>query len=106
MSKELEEELFAPHSTSHFSADRVIGRVHSQDVLGKTADDGEVFRSVVLARASGVLVEYDIENPIQLVLDAPMGTHDFGHFVRGELARERDITDVCRALAVRSDPAP
>ena len=101
MSKDFEEEVFAPRSATHFSANRVIGRMHSQDVLGKTADDGEVFRPVVFAGASGVLVEHNVEDPVQLVLDAPMSTHDFGQFVRGELARERDISRVGLGLAVR-----
>src|SRR6186997_2279658 len=68
MSKDFEEEVFAPRSATHFSANRVIGRMHSQDVLGKTADDGEVFRPVVFAGASGVLVEHNVEDPVQLVL--------------------------------------
>lgn len=69
MSKELEEEVFAPGGAAHFTADRVIGRMHSQGVLGETADDRKVFRSVVFSGARRILIEYDIENPVQLVLD-------------------------------------
>src|ERR1700741_819328 len=99
MSKELEEELFAPGSAAHLAADAVCGRMHSQDVLCKAADDGQVFRGVILARASSVLVEYDLQRPVQLVLDAPMRADDFGHFGRRQLARECDITGVGRGLA-------
>ena len=82
MSKDFEEEVFAPRSTTHFATNRVIGRMHSQDVLGEAPDNREVFRPVILARSSGVLVEYDIKRPMQPVLDVPVGTHHFGHFFR------------------------
>ena len=103
MSKDFEEEVFAPHGAAHFSADGSVGGMHSQDVVSKAADDGEVFRSVILAGARGVLVEYDIEYPMQLVLDAPMRAHDLGHFGGRELARERDVTDGGVFLARASD---
>jgi hypothetical protein len=89
MSKEFEEEVFAPHCAAHFTADGSVCGMHSQDVVGEAADDGEVFRSVILAGACVVLVEYDVENPMQLVLDAPMCAHDLGHFGRRESAMYR-----------------
>jgi hypothetical protein len=42
MSKELEEEVFAPHGRAHFSADGFGRGVQAQDVLGQSSDDGEV----------------------------------------------------------------
>src|SRR6266436_5013498 len=42
MSKELEEEVFAPHGGAHFSADGFARGVQAQDVLGQSSDDGEV----------------------------------------------------------------
>jgi hypothetical protein len=42
MSKELEEEVFAPHGGAHFSADGFGRGVQAQDVLGQSSDDGEV----------------------------------------------------------------
>src|ERR1700742_4385467 len=102
MSKEFEEEVFAPLGTAHFAADRAVGRVHPQDVLGQPTDDCKVLGRVVLARARVVLVEYNVEDPVQLVLDAPMGTHNLGQFGWRQLARERDIARRGRGLAIRS----
>ena len=42
MSKELEEEVIAPHGGALFSADGFGRGVQAQDVLGQSSDDGEV----------------------------------------------------------------
>src|SRR3990170_8223955 len=74
-----------------------------QDVLCQSSDDGEVLRAVVLAGAGIVLVEDDIEGPMKLVLDGPMGTNDFGEFPRREHTRQGHIAHGDRCLAGGSD---
>jgi hypothetical protein len=77
MSKELEEEGFAPGGELHFSGNGLIGWVTSQDIEGHAADDRKVFRGVILAAASVVLVENYIELPVEVILDTPMRPGDF-----------------------------
>jgi hypothetical protein len=48
--------------------------VGAEDVEREAAQSGEVLGSVVLA--GGVLVHDDVENPVQTVLDVPMGADD------------------------------
>jgi len=47
----------------------------SHEVHGHVFDDGHVLRSVLAAEAGEIVVEDDVENPVQPVLDAPMGAH-------------------------------
>jgi len=49
MSKEFEEELLLPCSELHFSADGSIIGVSPQDVERYAAQDGKIFRPVILA---------------------------------------------------------
>src|SRR5262245_9967523 len=86
MSKEFVEEVFAPHRATHFAADGSGERMRSQDVLREPADYGKIFWRVVFARSRVVLVEYDIENPMEVVFDAPVGADKFGQLGRRELA--------------------
>ena len=55
------------------------------DIEGETAEHGEVLRGVVLAASGLVLVEDDIEGPMQGVLDAPVLAHD-GEKLGGRVA--------------------
>src|SRR5208282_4365280 len=57
MSKEFEEELFAPSGEFHFSCDGAFVWVGVQDVDSHSSDDGEVLWRVVLARSRVILVE-------------------------------------------------
>ena len=75
MSKEFEEELFLPCGEFHFARDRAFVRVGSQDVEGHASEDGKVLRRVVFTGSGVVFVEDDVERPVKIVLDAPIGSH-------------------------------
>src|SRR5208283_4588997 len=64
MSKEFEEELFAPSGEFHFSCDGAFVWVGVQDVDSHSSDDGEVLWRVVLARSRVILVEDHVERPM------------------------------------------
>jgi hypothetical protein len=42
------------------------------EVEGEVADDGHIGRAVAIAQARLVLVEVDVEHPVEPILDAPM----------------------------------
>src|SRR6185295_3199186 len=92
------------------AGERFVERVCSQDVVGETADDGDVLWSVVLAGARTVFVEDNVEGPMELVLDGPMGAADLRQPSWREHLRQSDVADGCLWLAVagsslRLDPA-
>src|SRR5690606_12155535 len=67
MSKEFEEEVFAPVCAAHFLCDGLVDGMRAQDVLCQPADDGEVLRGVVLSGTRLILAEHHVEAPVQLV---------------------------------------
>ena len=77
MSKEFEEEVFAPCGEFHFSGGGSVFGVGSQDVESDSTQDGKVLWGEILAGSGVVLVEDDVERPVKLVLDAPIGSHCF-----------------------------
>ena len=91
MSKEFEEEFFAPICTPHFACERLVERVCIQDVVCEASDDGEIFRGVVFAGSGIVFVENHIERPMELVFDAPMGADDCRKLGWREQLGEGDI---------------
>src|SRR5580700_7230216 len=66
-----EKEVVVPSGLEHFMADAGRSWCCLQDVDGELTDDGEVFRGMILAATAGVLVEQNVEDPVQVVLDAP-----------------------------------
>src|SRR4029077_8251276 len=82
MSKEVEEELLLPCSEFHFAPYGSIIGVRPQDVERDAAHDAKIFRSVILARAGVVLVEDDIERPVQVIFYAPIRARHFEHSLR------------------------
>src|SRR5450432_3565268 len=92
-----QKETIVPAGTFNFSRDRGAIWVGSQDIESKPAQDGEVFRGIVLSSAVGVLGEMDVEHPMELVLDTPMTASDMqqllGRDVFGQevVAHDRSI---------------
>src|SRR5580692_11084626 len=76
MTKHCEEEAVVPASALDFSAYRCGTGMGSQDVECEPAQDGEVLGSIVHSGPIAVLVEVDVEHPVQLVLDGPMTARD------------------------------
>src|ERR1700755_51000 len=77
VAEEFEEECIVPPGALELAAqgDCRVG-VGLGDVESQTPEHGQVGRSVVLAIAGKVLVEGDVERPVQAIFDAPMSTDD------------------------------
>lgn len=79
MPEEGGEEGVVPSGSFDFAFDGALVGVGAQGIEGEFAQDGEVLGGVVRAAARGVLVEVDIEHPVELVLDGLMGAGDVEH---------------------------
>src|SRR5262249_57223179 len=77
MSKELEEEWFAPCSKPHFPGNGLVSGMTPQDIEGNSTNDRKILWSVILARPSVVFVEDNIELPMQVIFHTPVSTRDF-----------------------------
>lgn len=66
-----EKEVVIPSGLEHFVADARRTGGCLQRIDGQLADEGEIFCSVILATAAGILIEQNVENTVQVVLDAP-----------------------------------
>ena len=77
MSDEVEEEGVVPSGAFELGAQGCFGiGMSADDVEGEPAHDGQVCRSVVFATARQILVENDVEWPVQGILDGPVGADD------------------------------
>jgi hypothetical protein len=75
-----------------FDASFVLGS--TQEVDGKVADDGHVFRAVSTSKAGLVVFKRHVENPVKAVLDGPVAAHGLG----GAGGVERGGRDVVACL--------
>src|SRR6185437_8055712 len=75
MDQSIEKEGFAPSGMEHLVAHALRPGRCLQDVDCELAQDGEVLGGMIFAAAAGVFGEQDIEDPMEIVLDAPMGAH-------------------------------
>src|SRR5260370_37628376 len=101
MRKELEEELGFPWGEVHFAGDGGIIRMRPQDVERDTAQDRKVFWAVILACSGVVLVEDDIELPMELIFYAPMRARDFEHAFGRKALGQVHIMHRLGQLAIR-----
>src|SRR5258707_12910307 len=102
MSKEVEEELLFPSSEVHFSAYRSIIGVCPQDVDRDSAYDGKILWPVILAGPSVVLVEDNVERPMQLIFDGPMRPEHFEHTFGRQAFRQGHVMHPLGELAITS----
>src|SRR6185436_2321087 len=95
-----------PLGLEHFVANARRTRCGLQGIEGQLADQGEVFRSMVLAAAAGVLVEQNVENPVKVVLDTPVSARDLEQLPGRQQARGKEVSDGVRgSLAPVGSPA-
>ena len=100
-----EKKIVVPSGLEHFVADARRTWRCLQGIDGQLADDGEIFGGVILAAAAGVLVEQDVENPVQVVLDAPVGAHGLEQFLGRQQPRSQKVSGrVLGSLAVVGAP--
>src|SRR5690349_13753346 len=69
LGEEGEQEGIVPSGAFDFSAERSLVRMRSENVEGQLSQNREVLRSMVLAVSGAILVEDNVENPMELVLD-------------------------------------
>ena len=104
MSKEFEEEVFAPNGELHFAGDGSFVGVCLQDIESHAPDEGQVLRSMIFAGSCIIFMEDDIESSMKMVFDAPMCAdrfhHDFGRHWFGQ----DGIVDEDRDFAVAGAP--
>lgn len=67
-------------------------------------DDGHILRPVEAAQAGEIVVEDDIENPVQPVLNAPMSAHGGGECFGVERCRGQVISPLLGERAVALAP--
>src|SRR3984957_13223694 len=100
MSKEFEEELFFPSGKLHLAGDGAIIGMRAQDVERNAAQDGKILWAVVLAGPRVVLVEDDIEPPVQLIFYAPVRTRDLEQTAGRKAFGQHDVVDGLGELAI------
>ena len=77
MADESEEEGIVPSGAFDFAFDGPLVGVLAEEVEGELSQESEVLRGVVGAASHAVLVEGDIEDPVQLVFDGPGDCQEF-----------------------------
>src|ERR1700681_4099010 len=75
--EQIDEETVVPGGAVEFASQRglCIG-MSTSDIEGKSPQNGEVGGSVVFSASRLILVENDVERPVQDVFDAPMFAED------------------------------
>ena len=107
----LQKEGVIPACTLDFASYRGLVGDRLQDVECKLSQDGQVLGRVVLARPIAVLGEMDVENPVKLVLDAPVAPSDlqkpfWRHVCRQDIvANERLVGTLSPLAPAQCDPA-
>src|SRR6266550_4307866 len=76
VAEEIEKERVVPAGTLEFLAQGYSVWVRANDVECESSQDREVLRGIVFSGSVAILVEQNIEDPMQAVLDAPMTAHD------------------------------
>jgi hypothetical protein len=105
MAKEGEKEVVVPGCVQHFAPHGSDVRADLKRVDGELAQDGEIFRGMIQAAAVFVFGEDNIEDPMQIVLDAPMAAHDLEQLGGGELSRQQEVADRLDGSGVGTPPA-
>ena len=68
----------------------------AHQIEGKLSEYREVLGRVVFPSSVAILVEDDIEHPMQLVLDPPMGAHDAQQLLGGNIFGEQEVAHLGR----------
>ena len=104
MSKEFEEEVFAPYSELHFAGDGSFVGVSLQDIESHAPDEGQVLGSMVFTGSGIIFMEDDIESSMKMIFDAPMCPHRFHHDFRRHRPGQHGIMDEGGDLAIAGAP--
>src|SRR5882757_10805304 len=111
MTEHGEQEGVVPARALDFATDGFGVGMGLEDVEREPAQDSEVLGSVVLSRAVAILVEVDVEYPMELVLDAPVTARDLqqplGGHVSGQqiVPHHRRVGGIAMQSSARCDAA-
>src|SRR2546425_10770477 len=92
LSHQLEKIGVVPGGAHHLSADRILFTVCAQSIAADSANQGKIFRTVILAGTALILLEDHVEAPVKSILDVPVTAHH--------------IEDIPGAHATREDIEP
>jgi hypothetical protein len=77
--KEAQAVIIIEGSAEFAAADAVTRRtVMTQHIQGDAADQGQVFRRVIVARPTGIFPKLDIQDPMLLIFNTPVTAHRGG----------------------------
>src|SRR6476620_7860362 len=99
MTEHAQEEGVVPPRTFDFLAQGRGCGVTADKVEGELSEDRKVLGRVVFPSSVAILVEHDIEHPMQLVLDTPMGAHDVQQPLGGNIFGEQEVAYLGRLCA-------
>src|SRR5579872_3997509 len=91
MTEYAQKEGIVPASGLDLLAHGEWGGMGANEIGCEPAKDREVFRGIVLSAPVAVLVEDDVEHPMQPILDAPMTAHDPQQLLGGDVFREQEV---------------
>src|SRR5205807_7897317 len=105
VTEEIEEESVVPSCALELGSqgDFCVG-MSAGDIEGEAPQDGEVGWGIVLSIARQVLVEHDIERPMQAIFDGPVCAHD-AHDILGAVVlahQEVALDGIVRAPLARN----
>src|SRR6202022_2588993 len=88
----IDEEAVVPGGTFELASQGglCIG-MSASNIEGKSAQDGEVGRSMVFSASRLILVENDVERPVQGIFDAPMFANDAQQFCGGVALGHKEV---------------
>src|ERR1700754_4352601 len=100
MSKKVVKGICLPPFQVCFSGRRTRIGMSFQDVESHASNIGQVGGGMVLSGSGVVLMENNVERPMQIVLHAPLGPDGLHHLGWRHFARQGDIVNTVRSLAL------
>src|SRR2546430_11693223 len=90
LSHQLEKIGVVPGGAHHLSADRILFTVCAQSIAADSANQGKIFRAVILAGTALILLEDHVEAPVKSILDVPV-TAPYIEDIAGAHAKREDV---------------
>ena len=98
--KDLHQEVVVPAGDLSFAFDAVCRGMALEQADGETAKPGKIVGHVPVARATLVFVEGHVEDPMQLILDAPMAANGAGETWAAEITADDEVPHIVARGAV------
>ena len=91
VAEEIEKEGIVPASAFDFLTHGYAVGMRANDVECESSQDREVLRTIVFSGSVAILVEHDVEYPMQPVLDTPMTAHNLQQSLGGDVLGKQVI---------------